>query len=221
MNGNVFECYNKQTDRRQNAKTLEALEAHVKKTLKFAEDLAALFGETMAEPTLTLPDDPGENPTRVADMIYSEKVKQYVKRESTLLSNMATVHAIIWGQCSETMKARLKTMADWRARTESNDCYWLLQQIKAVTLQFDEKRNGIMSLLDARSSLLNCKQQQGQPVNVYKEILKGWSDAIHFHGGTVAERISSVPRTDDNGVLRTDDEREGIAREETLAMLMI
>ena len=134
---------------------------------------------------------------------------------------MATMHAIIWGQCSETMKARLKAMTNWKERTETNDCFWLLQQIKAVTLQFDEKRNGIMSLLDARSSLLNCRQQQGQPVDVYKEIIKGWADAIHFHGGTVAERVSAVPETDDDGVLRTAEQREGIAREETLAMLMI
>ena len=166
MHGNVFECYEEQTDRRQYAKTLEALESHAKKTSKFAEDLAPLFAETIAEPTLIMPDDPGPNPSRAADMIYGEKVKQYVKKESTLLGNMATLHAVIWGQCSETMKARLKVMTNWRERTEANDCFWLLQQIKAVTLQFDEKRHGIMSLLDARSSLLNCKQQQGQPVNV-------------------------------------------------------
>ena len=155
-------------------------------------------------------------------MIYGEKVKQYVKKESTLLGNMATLHAVIWGQCSETMKARLKVMTNWRERTEANDCFWLLQQIKAVTLQFDEKRHGIMSLLDARSSLLNCKQQQGQPVNVYKETLKGWADAIQqFHGGSVAERLNTVPATDDNGATRTDAQREEIAHEETLAMLMI
>jgi hypothetical protein len=75
MNGNVFECYEEQTDRRQYAKTLEALESHAKKTLKFAKDLAPLFAETMTEPTLTLPDDPGANPSRAADMIYAEKVK--------------------------------------------------------------------------------------------------------------------------------------------------
>jgi hypothetical protein len=63
MHGNVFECYKEQTDRRQYAKTLEALESHAKKTLKFAEDLAPLFAETMAKPTLTMPADPGPNPS--------------------------------------------------------------------------------------------------------------------------------------------------------------
>ena len=43
MNGNVFECYNEQTDRRQCAKTVEALGNYIKKMLKFSEDLAPLF----------------------------------------------------------------------------------------------------------------------------------------------------------------------------------
>ena len=92
-------------------------------------------------------------------------------------------------------------------------------------MQFDEKRNGTMSLLDTRSSLLNCRQQQGQPVSVYKEILKGWADAIHFHGGAdqcVAERVSAVPATDGDGMAHTAAQRKEIARKkETLAMLMI
>jgi hypothetical protein len=43
MNGNVFECYEEQSDRRQYTKTVEALEGYVKKTLKYSEDLAPLF----------------------------------------------------------------------------------------------------------------------------------------------------------------------------------
>jgi hypothetical protein len=221
MNGNVFECYEEQTDRRQYAKTLEALEAHAKKSLKFAEDLAPLFAETMTEPAIAMPDDPGPNPSRAADMIYTEKVKQFVKREGILLSNKATLHAVIWGQCSETMKARVKSLAGYKARTEDNDCFWVLKQIKAITLKFDEKRNDILSLLDARCSLLNCRQLEDQPVDVYKETLKGWADAIQFHGGTVAEKIDAVPAQDALGNVRTMVEREEIACEKTLAMLMI
>ena len=41
MNGHVFECYDEQSDRRQFVKTVEALESHVKKTIKNPEDLAS------------------------------------------------------------------------------------------------------------------------------------------------------------------------------------
>ena len=52
MNGNVFECYEEQNDRRQFMRTREALDGYVKKTLKFVEDLSPLFAEEMEEPVL-------------------------------------------------------------------------------------------------------------------------------------------------------------------------
>ena len=161
MNANVFECYEEQSDRRQYSKTLEALESHVKKSLKYSEDLAPLFAETMATPTIAKPGEPDASATKTEEMIHVEEVKEYVKRTRTLKSNMATVYAVVWEQCSKAMKAKLKSLTGYKEKAEANDCYWLLKQIKAVTLQFDEKRNVFISLLDARTSFLNCKQKQG------------------------------------------------------------
>ena len=173
MNGNVFECYEEQSDRRQYAKTLEALEAYAKKSLKYSEDLAMLFADKMAEPKIEMPTDPGGSPTKTQEMIYNEEVKEYVKRARTLKSNMATIHAVIWGQCSEAMKAKVKSMDTYKEKAEANDCFWFLKQIRAVTLQFNEKRNKFMSLLDARASFLTCKQMEGQSADDYLEALWG------------------------------------------------
>ena len=56
----MFECYKEQTDRRQYGKTLEALNSYSKKHLKYSADLAALFGETMSEPIINMPEEPEE-----------------------------------------------------------------------------------------------------------------------------------------------------------------
>jgi hypothetical protein len=188
MNANVFECYEEQSDRRQYSKTLEALESYVKKSLKYSEDMSTLFAETMATPKVGMPVDPGSSATKTEEMIYTEEVKEYVKRARTLKSNMATVYAVVWGQCSEAMKAKVKSLAGYKEKAEANDCYWLLKQIKAVTLQFDEKCNVFISLLDARTSFLNCKQHQGQSADDYLETLRGWADTIEYHGETARSR---------------------------------
>ena len=57
-----------------------------------------------------------------------------------------------------------------------------------------------MSLLDARCNLLNCRQTQGQSVNDFKEILKGWVDAIRFCSGSIANRTTAVPSLDQDVV---------------------
>ena len=141
MNGHVFECHDEHSDRRQYAKTVDALREYAMKNLKFPEDLATLFSDPASFPTLTQPDDPGEQASRTVQMIWTEQVKQYVKRTATLTSNLAALHAVIWGQCSEAMQSRLKALTDFAAKAEEDDCLWFLQQIRAITLQFDEKRN--------------------------------------------------------------------------------
>ena len=56
MNGNVFQCFEEQADRRQFVKTWEALGAYVSKTLTNTENLHSLFDdEDMAEPVLQKP----------------------------------------------------------------------------------------------------------------------------------------------------------------------
>ena len=221
MNGHVFECYEEQSDRRQYSKTLEALESHVKKSLKYSEDLATLFAETMATPKIDMPTEPDASASKTEEMFYVEEVKEFVKRSRQIKSNLATVHAIVWGQCSEAMKAKVKSMTGYKEKAEANDCYWLLKQIKAVTLQFDEKRNVFISLLDARTSFLNCQQKQGQSADEYLETLQGWADAIEYHGGTVAENHTLIPAKDDQGKTLTVDERKAIARDRTLAITLI
>jgi hypothetical protein len=55
MNSHVFECYDEQSDRGQFAKTVDALESYVKKTMKNLEDLASLFAPQQSLPVLTKP----------------------------------------------------------------------------------------------------------------------------------------------------------------------
>ncbi|KAI2501022.1 hypothetical protein MHU86_13434 [Fragilaria crotonensis] len=43
MNGHVFQCFEEQSDRRQYAKTIEALDGYVKKNLTYSADMAPLF----------------------------------------------------------------------------------------------------------------------------------------------------------------------------------
>ena len=104
-----------------------------------------------------MPEEPEEGSGKTQELIYTEEVKEYVKRLREMKSNLATIHAVAWGQCSEAMRAKVKSLSHYKEKTELTDCVWLLQQINAVTLQFDEKRNVLMSLIDARTSLMNCK----------------------------------------------------------------
>jgi hypothetical protein len=64
----------------------------------------------MVNPTVMRPTNkgvPGDQPT---DMIFKEEIKEYVDRLRGMKDNMATIQAVVWGQCSESMKSKVKSI---------------------------------------------------------------------------------------------------------------
>ena len=221
MNGHVFECYFEQGDKRQYARTVEALEGYAKKNLKFSEDFASLFAFEASEPAIEKPSDLEPGYSTTDEMIWKEEIKAYVNRLGVLRGNLAAIFAVALGQCSEAMKAKLKSLKEFEARSKKNDCHWLLKNILSITLQFDQKRNGYLAIMDAHQNFLTCKQTTEQTTEEYLENLTLWADTIEYHGGTFVENYHLAGTHNTDGSPRTEDERRSAARDETLAMALI
>ncbi|KAI2509415.1 Reverse transcriptase (RNA-dependent DNA polymerase) [Fragilaria crotonensis] len=199
----------------------EALEAYVKKNLKFAEDLTPLFSEEMENPQLEMPVELDPEASIVEKAIWDQELREFVKRKSAFKGNLATIQAVVLGQCSEAMKDKLKSLTEFKSETKINNCFWLLQQIRSITLQFDEKKNGFISIMNAQRSFLNCKQQVGQSPASYLEDLRAWAVTIDHHGGTIAVNYKLIPAVNEDGTAVTDDDRRSRAYEKTLAIALI
>ena len=225
MNGNVFECYEEQNDRRQYAKTVQALDAYAKQNMEYASNLAPLFAKEPTQPVVALPADVAAGEEGVSELrrlIFHEKIKQYVAKEEALESNLTSLHSVIWGQCSDEMKARVKTLADYKAKAVDNDCVWLLLQIRLITLRFDERMDGFMSIMDAHRSFLTCVQAPGQTVEEYADTLTGWANTIKTHGGTVMYNYKLIPEKEStDSPARSVEDRQKLAYQRTLASALI
>ena len=184
MEGRVFACYEEQTDRWQYRKTVEAaLECYVKKTMKYPEDLAPWFATDSILPGLAKPPRPLLVPpaTVAAEddiKIWKEDLRHLSKRKNVLRGNLSAIHAVIWGQCSEAMHVKLRSIDGYEENRNADDCKWFLSNIRAVTMQFDTKHNRYISMLDATAGFVNCRQQRGQSVSAYLEALKSFSDTM-------------------------------------------
>ena len=132
-------------DCRQYQKTIEALIGYAKKTLKYYEDFMSIFGAEMTEPEVVKPEALKKDSSELEIEIQKEEIKEYVKRVRVLKSNKGTMYAIMWGQCSEDMKNKVKAVADYHERAEANDCVWLLTTVRGISMKFDEKCNAFLS----------------------------------------------------------------------------
>ena len=216
MNGNVFECFEEQSNRMQFIETCEALEAYAKKTMDHPEDMAALFDEDIDEPTVEVFEDLPADAGETAKAIWNAELREYVRRKVTFKGNLAALHAVIFGQCSLAMKDRLKTLPDYKVEIKKNDCAWLLKNIRAITQQFYAKRNGYISIMGAQRSFLNCRQGADQEPAAYLATLRTWAATITQYGGSIAAN----PRLITEAGL-TDEERLAKACEKTLAIALI
>ena len=155
-------------------------------------------------------------------MIFQEEVRAFVKRKIVLESNLATVYAVAWGQCSEDMKNRLKTHDGYELKSAAHDCVWLLQQIKSVKMQYDESTDSFVSLLEALYNFSVCKQTVGQSAEDYAERLVGWGwETMEAHGGIFAPSHKLIKERDPDGSIRTTEKRKTLAVERVLATALI
>ncbi|KAI2505104.1 hypothetical protein MHU86_9292 [Fragilaria crotonensis] len=207
MNANVFECFEEQTDRRQFTKTLEAPEAYIKKILKFAEDMTALFADEMEEPRLELPTELDPGASTVENAIWDEELREFVKRKGAFKGNLATIQVVVLGQCSESMKKSSGHWkpSNWRQKEQ------LLQQIRSITLQFDEKKNGFISIMNAQRSFLNCKQHPGQsPASYLTTSVRGQSRSPNKAAASLPTTGSSPPKIKTAGTSPKKIDRTGL-----------
>jgi hypothetical protein len=218
MNGHVFECYEERGDRTQFPKTLEALGEYAAKNLKHPEDLKSLFEETMTSPDIAEPADLPATSTKRQEVIWEASLKSYSRRMEELRSNLTTLYAVIWGQCSEAMRTKIRALSDFTTENRNTNCVWLLSEIKGVTHQFDTKRNIFLSLLDARITYYTCSQTQHQSDAEYLSVFRANIEVLEYYKANIGESYLLI---DDAGGTLTVTESTALSRSRTIAMAFL
>ena len=154
MNRNVFQTLTESNDRRQFTKTVEALERYINKKLRYPGDLKSLY-QKLEMPTLVDPPDITEEDAKnmAKSLVWSEKKKSYLKRKQTMDDNMRDIFAVIWGQCSTVMQAKIRQVDEFEQRKTDADCGWLLSQIKSSIFQFEGRKQKFLAMVEARNVL--------------------------------------------------------------------
>jgi hypothetical protein len=90
----------------------------------------------------TAPVAVGTPPTvNVVDQeIFKEKVRMYVKIESAVETTMKSLYDLIWGQCSKTLRSRLRGHSDFATYSPNADSIALLKGIRAEMTGFRDKQ---------------------------------------------------------------------------------
>jgi len=159
---------------------------------------------------------------RLVIAIWEKKVSAYCTRTDYLDSNLKTAYAVIWGQCSEAMKAKLTSLDDFETKSHKSDCVWILKEIKGITYRFEGQRYIYLSLDDARTSYYAYTQGAEDSISSYLEHFCSLVEVLEHYGGAIGEDPGLLDATAAVSS-DTDDatKRLKIARDHTLALAFL
>jgi len=135
-----------------------------------------------------------ESKSETKKLIWKTKVQTFANRIEAQKKNMQIVFSVIWGQCSPTMQSKLQSLGAYNARSDSNDCPWILQEIKGVTHKFEGTRYICMSLYDARQQFYNCRQEQNQSLHNYLKQYRTLVEVLDHYGAPIDEDSSILEK---------------------------
>ena len=182
MNGHVFQCFTENDTSNQFAKTIEVLRQYIAKNMKFSGDLSVLTKD-LEQPVLVAPERIDADADDMARIIWQQNVIDFSKRRNQLDDNLKAVHAIVWGQCSEAMRAKIKQRHEFETRDAASDCGWLLKEIKGVMMRFEGQRKLTHSLDEATTKLYSYRQGPDMTCQTYREEFTTMVDTIEHYGG--------------------------------------
>ena len=105
--------------------------------------------KTMTVPELKIPDPAAANATEVEKEIWKLELVAFVKKRCKIADNLKRCYAVIWGQCTEYMKAKLRATKEFVRNETEQEAIKLLISIKGLIFKFDEKRYHPCAIVDA------------------------------------------------------------------------
>ncbi|GAX20129.1 hypothetical protein FisN_17Lu131 [Fistulifera solaris] len=217
MGGHVFELPEEANDRTQYSKTMTKLQAVAKENYKDTYmQMSALFADPMNQPVVERPAPLPEGAPADDITIRNEELKIFAKTRRELQANLVAFHNLIWEQTSPAMQTKVKSVEGFEERFDAHDCVWLLQQLKAVTMNYDNKKNPMVSEIEAKKNFFACQQAANETPEDFMNRLKAWADVVKHCGGNLSGNWTNVPES-----LGDEDARAQGALEYTLATVFI
>jgi len=161
----------------------------VGKTLRYYGSDAKAAIENLELPVIP---KPGPKPMLGVDdaeelelKIWDKEVDEYMAQRKWLKQNMKTTYIIIWGQCSDAMRARAEATTDFKATSKNQDTISLLKVIKQVMFCCDTVKFSPHALRNAHRHFNTIEQGRMATPNQYLESFKNCVDVILYSGGEI------------------------------------
>jgi hypothetical protein len=150
-------------------------------------------------------------PSAVDLAIQKEEIRLYVTKKSILASNVNTIFAKVWGQCSEGLQNMIKYSDEYEVKERAKDVVWLLQELKKVTTGIDALGNKRVTYFNALKAFVNMHQGNNESDDSVLKRAKSAVETLVLAGG---RHVLCSPDIMDTVVLNNPTDQEISIEEE-------
>ena len=167
-------------------KSKKAIANYVGRTYQHSGDIRRAI-EILSLPTIPMPIAPVADPIPpLLAAIFSEQVKEYVKQTSRLLENIKRLWALVWGQCSDTIRTRLQALDAYEDMYSASDGLQLLIAIKDLMFNVQEQKYVPLSIHLAKRHFFLLSQGRNT-VGEYYDQFKNQTDVLEHIGAGIGD----------------------------------
>jgi hypothetical protein len=116
---------------------------------------------------------------------------------------------------------KLEATGGYETATETNNCHWLLTNLKNICHSFEHTENRWVALVNAKAAILNYTQGEGQHPTEYYEQFKTLVTVLESYGGKLHDPEGAAPPDLDLTVVGNAAARDLFMRERYLGVMLI
>ena len=153
LEGYIFDC----SDSKQANKFITAIKRileHVGTEYKYRCDICSSI-ENSPRFLIPLPVVTADTAINLKRTISTKKIDLYVKRDGIIDENLQKAYSIIFGQCTEIIKSKLKSSVNWDAMSYTYNMFALLEAIKTIIYKFKDQKYLPLYLHNAKTNFYN------------------------------------------------------------------
>ena len=128
-------------------------------------------------PILEKPGDLDSMADGVDQEIYREDVKEYAKDNRATTRSTRKLYSIVLGQCTESLRAKMKGKEDWKKIDNKINSVELLKMIKEILFIVDTGKNIYTKMWKVKREIAELFQNNKTPERYLEKFLRNMQEA--------------------------------------------
>ncbi len=125
-------------------------------------------------------------PDPIDQAIFNEEIRQYVKEKAAIVAAMKALYSVVWGQCSETLRSKLKGNADFTTISTNADSLELLKAIRSEMTGFQKRQYLAHSVHSIMKEFYQLSQDKHRTNQEYYDEFNNLVAAVDECGAMIA-----------------------------------